>query len=101
MSFPHVVTPVIYFALFNDVIPRGWVCASGPRALIRRNLDQAPVRIPAIDRTQRAAGTLFGDRAFLDRHAVGFEMRDHLIRRARGQETQIVAASGLVIGGEP
>ena len=38
--------------------------------LIRRNLDQAAVGIPAIDRPQRAAGALFGDRAFLDRDAI-------------------------------
>src|SRR4051794_37112012 len=87
-----------------------WMAGSSPAmtmsellsaALIRRNLDQAAVRIPAIDRPQRAAGALFGDRAFLDCDAVGFEMRDHLVRGACGQKAQIVTACGLVVGGEP
>src|SRR5665647_1142062 len=52
-----------------------------PIPLIRRNLDQAAVGIPAIDRLQRAAGALFLDRAFLDLHAARLEMRDHLVRR--------------------
>jgi hypothetical protein len=69
--------------------------------LIRRNLNETAVGIPAIDRTQRAAGALLGDRAFRDRNAVGPEMRDHLVRRARGQEAEIVTPCGFVIRREP
>src|SRR6185436_9349071 len=50
--------------------------------LIRRNLDQAAIRIPAIDRSQRSTGALFGDRAFLDSNPVGFQVRHDLVRRA-------------------
>src|SRR5467141_1162042 len=53
-----------------------------PAILIRRNLDQTAIRIPAVDRTQRAAGALLGDRAFLDRNPVGLQMRHDLVRRA-------------------
>src|SRR3984893_2631026 len=69
--------------------------------LIRRNLDQAAVGIPAIDRQDGAARALLFARAFLDRDAVRLEMRDHLVRRARREEAEIVAAGGLMIGGEP
>src|SRR6202166_1482469 len=51
-------------------------------ALIRRNLDQAAIGIPAVDRAQRAAGALFRHRAFLDRHTTRVQMRHHLLRRA-------------------
>src|SRR4051812_4076937 len=68
---------------------------------VRRNLDQAPIRIPAIDRAQRAAGALPGNRAFLDRDAMCLQMRHHLVRRGGGQEAQILAAGGLVVRGEP
>src|SRR4030088_1533553 len=69
--------------------------------LIRRNLDQAAVGIPAIDRPQRAAGAMFPDRTLLDRHAARLQMRDHLVRRARGEKAQIVTACGFMIRGEP
>src|SRR5690349_909758 len=45
-----------------------------PPILIRRNLDQTPVRIPAIDRTDRPSRALFCDRAFLDRNAIVLQM---------------------------
>src|SRR5215468_6952305 len=69
--------------------------------LIRRNLYQTSIRIAAIDRAQRAAGALLGHRAFLDLDATRLEMRDDLLRRARGEEAEVVAPCGLVIGGEP
>src|SRR5450631_2100949 len=69
--------------------------------LIRRNLDQAAVGIPAIDRAQRAAGALFCHRTFLDRHAACGQMRQHLFRRAGGEKAQIVAAGGFMIRSEP
>src|SRR5882724_5670689 len=68
---------------------------------IRRNFDQAAVGIAAIDRPQHAAGALFCHRAFFDGHAMRFEMRDHLLRRLRGEKAQIVAAGGLMVGREP
>src|SRR6187402_2919953 len=64
---------------------------------VRRNLDQAPVGIPAIDRTQRTARALLGHRAFRDRDAVRLEMRDHLFRRARCQEAEIVTPCGFMV----
>src|ERR1700730_5994502 len=45
--------------------------ALGYAILIRRNLNETAVGIPAIDRPQRAEGALFPDRALLDRHAAG------------------------------
>src|SRR5215470_11335935 len=56
--------------------------------LIGRNLDEAAVRIAAIDRAQSAAGALLGDRAFLDRNAMRREMRDHLVGCAGGEKTE-------------
>src|ERR1700722_2871689 len=79
------------------VVGRGLSNLPGIVALIRRNLDQAAVGIPAVDRPQRAAGALFGDRAFLDRHAARLEMRDHLFWRARCQKAQIVAAGRYLV----
>src|ERR1700694_172441 len=73
--------------------------ASRRISLIRRNLDQTAVGIPAIDRVQHAAGALFLDRTFLDRHAVRPEMRGHRLRSAGGEKAQIVTAGGFVIGG--
>src|SRR4051812_41505411 len=69
--------------------------------LIRRNFDQAAVGVAAIYRAQRTARTLLGHRAFLDRDATAFEMRDDLLRPGRGEKAQIVAAGGLMVGGEP
>src|SRR5687768_1558757 len=69
--------------------------------LIRRNLDQTAVGIPAVHRPQRAAGALLADRPLFDGDAVRLEVRNHLVRRARGEKAQIVAAGGLVIRGEP
>src|SRR5262249_39982754 len=69
--------------------------------LVRRNLDQAAVGVPAIDREQRATGALLSGRAFLDPDTVRLQMRDHLVRRTRSEEAKIVAAGGFVIGGEP
>ena len=67
--------------------------------LIRRNLDQAAEKIPAADRSQRAAGALFGDRAFLDLDPVGFQVRHHFVRALEVEE-QTVAPGGFVVGGE-
>src|SRR4029077_9259644 len=57
---------------------------------IRRDLDQAAVGIAAIDRAQLAAGALLGARTLLDLDAIGLEMRDNLVRRARGEKAEIV-----------
>ncbi len=62
------------------------VCVSRPILLIRRNLDQTAVGIPAIDRAQHPAGAQSCHWAFLDRHAVRVEMRNHLLWRARGEK---------------
>src|SRR6478609_6093041 len=69
--------------------------------LIRRNLDQAAVGIPAVDRPQRPAGALFHHRSFFDHNAARLEMHHHLLRRTRREEAQIIAARRLVVGGEP
>src|SRR3954463_4831509 len=69
--------------------------------LIRRNLDQAAIRIPAIDRAQRAAGALLGNRALFDRDAMCLQMRHPLGGTRGGEEAQILAAGGLVVRGEP
>src|SRR3954469_6844717 len=69
--------------------------------LIRRNLDQAAIRIPAIDRAQGAAGALLGNRALFDRDAMCLQMRHHLVGAGGGEEAQILAAGGLVVRGEP
>src|SRR5205807_1919931 len=76
-------------------------CALRHISLIRRNLDQAAVGVAAVDRSQRAARALLGYRTLLDRHAAGRKMRDHVFRRGRSKKAQIVAAGGLVVGGEP
>src|SRR4051794_24032865 len=80
---------------------RSKVWPSGDSIGVRGNLDQAAVGIAAIDRPQRAARALLGDRAFLDHNPVRPEMRDHIIRRARGEEAEVVAAGGFVVGSEP
>src|SRR6266566_2059007 len=75
---------------------------SSPAAiLIRRDLDQAAVGVAAVHRAQRAAGALFGHRAFFDRRAACVEMRDYLFRRARGEKAQIVTPRGFMVRGEP
>src|SRR4051794_18668271 len=68
---------------------------------IRRNLDQAAVGIPAIDRAQRPARALFCYRPLFDCHAAGVEMRDHRCGGRPGKKAEIVTARGLVVGGEP
>src|SRR5579859_5823339 len=84
--------PPFAIANGNGQMRSNEVAARGERAdaallLIRRNLDQAAVGVAAIDREQGAARALLFGRAFLDFHAMRVEMRDHLIRRARGEET--------------
>src|SRR5436305_8345984 len=69
--------------------------------LIRRNLDQAAVGVAAIYRAQRTARTLLGHRAFLDCDSAAFEMCDDFVGPGRGEKAQIVAAGGLMVGGEP
>src|SRR6185437_6166213 len=69
--------------------------------LIGGNLDQVAVGVAAIDRTQRAARALSGNRALLDRHAARLEMRHHLIRGASGEKAKIVAADGFMVHREP
>src|SRR3954470_14990013 len=85
----------------NAAARPGHASVSARAVLIRGNLNQAAVGIAAIHRSERAARALFCHRAFLDRNATGVKMRDDLFGARGSEKAQIVAARGLMVGGEP
>jgi len=77
------------------------VVASTDIPLIRRNLDQTAVGIPAIHRLDRSQRALFGDRTRLDRDAAAMQVLDHVLGPDCGDEAKVGGAGPAVHAGEP
>ena len=69
--------------------------------LIGRYFDQAPVRVAAINGSNRTKRTLLKDRSFFDCNIVLEEMLDDKLRRRVSQKAEVVATGSFVIRGKP
>src|SRR5580658_7694122 len=91
-----------FYAADRGTLPaRGGRGARASSTRIRGNLDQAAVRIAAIDRLNPAARALLFDRSKLDCDPARLQMLGDRLRRRIRQEAKIVASCARVLGREP